>query len=477
VSTVLADEVAAERARGIRALLAQPLLDRRAGDDFTVVVTHADWLQRWFDDKCGWVLVVDGRHGFARLRKVPVAPDPTRAARTARATPRPLTRRRYALLCVAAAALSDTTRPQISLHDLAGRVNALSADQPDVAPFTPTRRDERVALVDALGVLSALGVISVVETRGDYSDGEAGNALYDIDDRRLGQLITAPRPPSLATCLAHLMHEDRYGPWTPPAGEHSGAGTDYGTDEVADVTEQSRTTMLSSLHRSRVLAASGAAVGSEEQARRRVRHRIMRRLLDDPVLYLDSLDATERSYLQATVASISTWAREAGMVLERRAEGWALIDPENVATDVKFPEGNDIIKHAALLLLDTLLPGRVPDGDVRHPRQTAALAVATRLRANRSWARAYQEETGATRLTDAALDLLAGLSLVRVDETGICVLPAAGRYRPQITDANTSGDDTIRNTASPDLLAGLDAATVALTDTADAQPEHDEENP
>jgi uncharacterized protein (TIGR02678 family) len=430
VNTVLADQDAADRARGIRALLSRPMLDRRAADDFTAVVVHAEWLQRWFDDKCGWVLVVDGRHGFARLRKVPVTTDSRRGLRTNRSTSRPFNRRRYTLLCVAAAVLSDTSRPQISLRDVVDRIAAMTADRAGLEPFVPARRDERIALVDALGAFADLGVLRLVESRGDYVSAETANALYDIDDRRLGHLIAAPRSPSLSATLAELMHEDRYGAW-PGASDDPDAGHRAGTADLPEARG------IPALQRSLALAASGTSAGSAEQSRRRVRHRIMRRLLDDPVLYLDTLDDVERSYLQATVASITTWIREAGMVLERRSEGWAVIDPDDTTTDVRFPEGNDVIKHTALLLIDTLLPTAVPAGPVRHPRRAAELAVADRLRANPGWARAYQDEGGAARLAGSALELLAGLDLVRLDDAGLHLLPAAGRYRPRITHARS----------------------------------------
>jgi uncharacterized protein (TIGR02678 family) len=197
---------------------------------------------------------------------------------------------------------------------------------------------------------------------------------------------------------------------------------------------------IPALQRSLALAASGTATGTEEQVRRRVRHRIMRRLLDDPVLYLADLDEAERGYLQVTVASITTWVREAGMVLERRKEGWAAIDPDNIATDIRFPEGNDVVKHAALLLLAKLAPEDPPAGPaVRQPLRSAELILAERLRTRPSWARAYQDGGGAGRLTNAALEMLAGLGLIRFDPTGLELLPAAGRYRPRLTETPAAG--------------------------------------
>src|SRR5204863_8187700 len=143
---------------------------------------------------------------------------------------------------------------------------------------------------------------------------------------------------------------------------------------------------LRSAERARALAAAGTPGGSEDQRRRRVRHRIMRILLDDPVLYIERLEPLERNYLQQTIGSIAGWADDAGMVLERRAEGWALVDPDNLATDILFPEGNNLVKHAALLLVAALQPRWVPSGTVRHPRVAAETVIGDRLRANPIWA-------------------------------------------------------------------------------------------
>ena len=161
----------------------------------------------------------------------------------------------------------------------------------------------------------------------------------------------------------------------------------------------------------------------------------MRCLLNDPVVYYADLDEADLSYLAAAVGAVGTWVREAGMVLERRAEGMAVIDPSLKATDVRFPEGNDVVKFAALLLLGALVPDEMPTGPVRYLRHSVQRVIADKLAANPTWARAYQNETGAQRLTDAAVDVLVGLSLARADATGVDLLPAAGRYLPQIGEA------------------------------------------
>jgi uncharacterized protein (TIGR02678 family) len=437
VTNVSAQEVATVRARAIRVLLARPLTDRRSGIDFTAIVAHAQWLQRWFDDKCGWVLVIDARHGFARLRKVPAQPSTHRGALTNRSTPRPFTRRRYSLLAVIAAVLSDTARPQISLRDLVSRVQAVTAEAPQIADFTP-RRDERIALADAVTRLVDLGVLSIVETRGDYANDEDANALYDIDDRRLGHLIAAPYPPSLASSVEQMLHESRYGPWTPTAAQ------DQQSVNVDTAFTDDAPGAIQAIGKARVLAATGTPGTTDEQLRRRTRHRIMRILLDDPVLYLNSLSPAERAYLQQAIGGIANWAAEAGMVLERRAEGWALIDPDDIATDMRFPEGNDLVKFAALVLLSALQPDSVPAGPVRYARHSAERVIAERLRANPTWARTYQTSDGPARLAATALDQLASLGLAAVDSAGFSLLPAAGRYRPQIADLALAGEAASR---------------------------------
>lgn len=60
--------------------------------------------------------------------------------------------------------------------------------------------------------------------------------------------------------------------------------------------------------------------------------------------------------------------------------------------------------------------------------------IAARLRANPTWARAYQADGGAARLAGFALDQLVGLGLAVADQAGFTLLPAAGRYRPRIAD-------------------------------------------
>jgi uncharacterized protein (TIGR02678 family) len=114
---------------------------------------------------------------------------------------------------------------------------------------------------------------------------------------------------------------------------------------------------------------------------------------------------------------------QAGFVLEERAEGYLLVDPEAVATDTTFPDGGSTAKVAALLLLDRL--NASPE-----PCTLAELAAVAQDALGRfpSWARAYREGDGARRLADEALALLTAFRLARCNGELVTALAAARRY-------------------------------------------------
>src|SRR5262249_13093169 len=126
---------------------------------------------------------------------------------------------------------------------------------------------------------------------------------------------------------------------------------------------------------------------TDEQRRLRARHMVMRRLLDDPVVYLVDLSPDEQQYLQATIGAVSSWLADAGLRAERRLEGWAVIDESEESTDVLFPAANSVVHQAGLLLLDQLHADGRP-GWAAHPRVVTELA--TLLARHPRWARTYQ---------------------------------------------------------------------------------------
>src|SRR5699024_3816813 len=76
---------------------------------------------------------------------------------------------------------------------------------------------------------------------------------------------------------------------------------------------------------------------TEEEATRRVRHAVTRRLLCDPVVYYDELPDDERGYLVGQRVQLTRRLAEAtGLVPELRAEGIALVDPDDQLSDVRM---------------------------------------------------------------------------------------------------------------------------------------------
>ncbi len=391
----LHEHLQAERSEAVRRLLAQPLL--AAGSDpgaFRLVVRHSTWLADYFEQTCGWALAVDVASGFARLAKRPAVVDPTRPLRRTRGERLPFDRRRYQLLCLVCAEL--VRHPVTTVGMLAG---AVTAD----AGLDTSRQAERTAFVDALRALIGWGALEVSAGELDaYVGSDRANALLSADTARLHRLLvpaTAPSalPDTLGTddAVDRLLDEPRYG---------TGAGEE-----------------------------PGAEMG-EEARNRWARHRLGRRVLDDPVVNVEDLGEVEAAYL----ASISgrRWLRdraaEAGLQLEERADGILAVDPEAIATDVAFPAPAGNAHQLALLLADRLVPID-PDGSRRLAHLTAGelrSAVQDVLDRFPGWARGQREERGPEGLARQAVDLLVGLGLARRDdEGGVHARPALARYR------------------------------------------------
>jgi uncharacterized protein (TIGR02678 family) len=395
----LAAHLAEERSRAIRHLLAAPLVDIDADPDaFRLVARHQADLIEWFDATCGWMLAVDVAAGFARLAKRAAELDPSRPLNRTRGTRQPFDRRRYQLLCLVCAEL--VRHPVTTIGILAGAVGGLDT----------SRHAERAAFVDALRALVAWGALRTsggeVES---FLDSDRGNAMLMADTARLHRLVSSATAPSalpdgLSTesAIDALLREPRYGeaPTEP---------------EAADV----------------------------DQRMKWVRHTLARRLLDDPVTYLDDLSPAEIDYL--STPSGRRWLRDrvadAGFELEERAEGLLAVDPDGIATDREFPAPAGNAHQLALLLLDRLArpPGALEPRSLRRE-------VDGVLERFPGWARSHREGDGPDRLAEEAVDLLVGFGLAAREAGGrIVARPALSRYRcgePTVTAPTLFGDDT-----------------------------------
>jgi uncharacterized protein (TIGR02678 family) len=414
-----------EVTRGIRLLLGRPLITERADpESFEVIRRRKEPLAAWFDYCCGWTLVVEPRLGYARLLKIRSGADASRPARRTRSGRAPFDRRRYVLLCVVAAELLPVSVTTIGL--IADRVVQATAADAALPAFDTANRQERTAFADALRLLESYGALLTVDgATENFVESADAKVLYRVDATLLMRLLAAPVGPSRLAIpaddvpsrfddlLAELTREQRYG----AAADRSGtdrSGTDRsGTDRSGS-------------------AGSGtdAAVVSDTQRNLWLRHSVLRRLFDDPVLYRDDLTADELSYLASPTGRqiLRRAAEQAGFVLEERAEGFLLVDPDGIATDTRFPDDAGTAKVAALLLLEHIaasVGGATPEQLTAETRELLGRFP--------RWAKAYQSAEGVQRLVSDAVSVLHDFGLVRRAGDRVVARPAAARYRVTAT--------------------------------------------
>ena len=387
---------------GLRALLMQPLM-APAHEDFSAVRRQADKLRDWFAREAGWVLQVE-REG-ARLYKRPA--DLLSATRGLK----DFDRRRYVLLCLACAVL-ERADPQITLHLLGERVMEMAAEPALVAaPFSFTLRSatERRELVAVCRSLLELGVLQRVagdedgfvhDTTGGAASDARGDALYDIQRRMLAGMLAAVRGPST---------------WAA---------------EDAPTTLEARQRALVTEH----------VADSDEGRRTALRHALARRLLDDPVVYADALDAETQAYFANQRGVMAARLCDAtGLVAEQRAEGLALTDDAGTLTDVAMPaEGTEA--HVTLLVAEHLA-GRARHDGTSAATTDAAVAAFVRdatERYGRFWRKSAREPGAQRELAQIALERLQKLQLIVRDADRVHPLPAIARFAISSADVQAA---------------------------------------
>jgi uncharacterized protein (TIGR02678 family) len=193
-----------------------------------------------------------------------------------------------------------------------------------------------------------------------------------------------------------------------------------------------------------------ASPETDEGRNRRVRSRLVRWLLDDPVMYYEDLSSEELAYLSSQRGHILREIEEAtGLVPEVRGEGIALVDDRGDLTDAGLPEeGTD--GHIALLLAE-FLAHRIR----RNGSATVGYAVLQRhlselMAEHRShWRKAATEPGAEVEMVEQTVVLFEALRLVRRAEGGVQPLPAIARYasaeaprqRPSRRSTFAVGDD------------------------------------
>ncbi len=395
LTTAPSPEVEAERRRALRALLRNPLLPA-AGEtarEYMVVRRHSAWLKYWLATFPGWNVHIDAE--AARLRKTPPnAADGTRPAIDA-TSGSPFSRRRYALLCLALLALERSDR-QTTLGKIAEMImEVVAADQGLQAAgmvFDISSHDQRRDLVHAVRFLLERGLLRRVHggEQEFLNQTGASDALYEINRSILAVMLNVARSPSAL---------------------HASAQAPCSAEERA----------------ARIIEDPQPA--NEEARNRRIRSRLVRALLDDPVLYFSELSSEELAYLERQRGYLLRQIREAsGLIPEIRREGIAMLDDAGDLTDLKLPEeGTD--GHVTLLLAEWLAEHLRNCPGTALPFKAVEQQVANLIQVHGSrWRKAVREPGAETRVAEDALLRLQGLRLIRVTPEGVVPLAANGRY-------------------------------------------------
>lgn len=388
-----------ERCQALRALLMMPLMTSTHAE-FTAVRRHADDLRAWFARETGWTLHIE--RDCARLYKRPA--DLVDASRGLPG----YDSRRYVLLCLACAVL-ERADSQITLRVLGDRLLELAAEPSLLSRgfrFALQAQHERRELVAVCRSLLGLGVLQRVA--GDEEgfmrsggDNSVADALYDVQRRVLAGMLAAVRGPST---------------WSP---------------EEAPVTLDERLSALVTEH----------IADSDEGRRTALRHQLSRRLLDDPVVYLDALDADLRAYFINQRGPMATRLCEAtDLTAEQRAEGLALVDEDGALTDVAMPaEGTEA--HVTLLVAEFLASRHRARADADASialNEITAFVAEAKERYSTYWRKSAREPGAEHELASNALERLQKLQLVACDGDAVQPLPALARFAVGKTEIKRS---------------------------------------
>lgn len=383
-----------ERQEALRALLVEPFIGADA-PAFKLIRRHDAELARRFAELLGYRLHVTP--AFARLVKIPTAQALRRGVRvppsgsSARDRSRDewprLNDRGVVLLFLTLAAL-ERAGQQTVIGELADAVAATGARANPPIAVDMELRSERTAFADGLELLCHWGVLRLMHgRRGTFAnrlqENDEGEALFTIERRRLALVL---RDPFVALAA----------------------------DSVDDL-------------------AAEAEAATPEARTRQIRHRLARRLVEDPVLYLEECSDEERAYFLSQRAMLERRVEDwTGLIAERRAEGTAAIEAGRELTDLPFPAGS-IVKQLALLLCDRLSGER----EASWP-ECRRLVRALLAQHERHWNRSPDDAEVVEAMLGQASALLVELDLAEQTPGGLRALPLCGRFRaPEVREAGT----------------------------------------
>ncbi len=389
---------AAQVRRCARVLLRRPLLraDGPEGEVLPAVRRYTDRLQALFAGYLGYRLVVEP--GFARLYKTGRTPDGVRGAHKANGAP--FTPRAYAYLALVLAALTGSGG-QVLLSGLVSEVRAAGAEAGlELGAGIVDRR----ALVAALRHLIDLGVLAETDgSVGPWAEDAGREALLTVNVELLSHLVAAP------------------------LGRSSSAAE---------------------------LAAGGPPAGEDE------RHRVRRRIVEDPVVLTADLTPEQRDWLRTRLRAEAELLEELfGLHLEVRSEGVLAVDPDGYLSDLLYP-GHGTLSRIALLAADELVgPGAQerPDGEggrVPVPLdRLGEVAAAIAERYPKAWSKEAVRDTGRLARSVAQTLVQAGLARLVPAADGLPesveISPAAARYRPRPDGPDEEDGEQAAEPAAP----------------------------
>jgi uncharacterized protein (TIGR02678 family) len=397
IVTISSPEVEPERRRALRALLRNPLLSSagETAEEYVLVRRHSEWLEQWLARFPAWTIHINGE--VARLRKTPAdLIDETRAA-VDRSSGTTFTKRRYALLCLSLAALEQLDR-QTTLGLVAQTIMELVAADRDLQAaglfFDSGNYDQRRDLVHAVRFLVDMGVLRKLD--GDeqqfQSRSDSSDVLYDINRHILSEIL-------------HLAHS------------------------VSALETAAQRFKGNSLAQRAARLGAHPIPTSDEEHHLGIRSRLVRALLDDPILYYQDLSDEERTYLEKHRGYLLREICEAtGLIAEVRREGIALVDDIGDLSDLKLPDqGSDA--HLSLLLAQWFAECFRHDAGMLIPVSVVEGRVRALIHIHGSeWQKELGEAGAESRLTEDALLRLRSLRLIQVTNGGVVPLAASCRY-------------------------------------------------
>ena len=382
-------QIALERRRGLRALLMQPLLAAGGphAETYRLVRRHQEYLQSWFAHWPGWTLRV--QPGLARLEKTTSSDDDATRGAVDSVNRMQFTRRRYALLCLTLSVICSEDR-QTTMRQIADRLDVTARMDSRLAAAgfeldlrtQPHRRD----LVGVMRLLTDFQIL--VRLDGDDTQYLRGNGdcLYRVDH-------------ALAAATLSIAH---------------------GPSMIDKTTLQDRIESMKTAAR---------PVGEEPRSRE-LQYRLVRRMLDDAVMYLDDLNEHEIDYFRHQRTRLLNELETAtGMVPEVREEGVAFLDADGDLSDFRLPEQGT--RGHAVLLISEWLAGR-DDHTAMSAVTLTELTAHVQILAEKHqahWRKGVTDTGGVEQLVTEVVRIMESLRLVLVRGSRIVPLPAIARYR------------------------------------------------